>query len=238
MPPNKQPPEGNAVLFNQYYPEIKRLVGQRRGKWVLSSMEWMDIESLLITHIWKKMHLYDPSRPFDRWCNTVLTAQIANILRDQLFRHARPCLSSGEYGTPCRFNGGGAVCNWHLNPTGQQNCHCPLFAAWEKKKGFRADIASPLSLESHVDEHHNKPSDFIDYDRHKAAIDKIMVKKLTKSDAKIYRMIYIRHWPMPRVLKELGLRSTVTNKTPILITKARNRFIKLAKLILSEFDFQ
>jgi hypothetical protein len=238
MPPNKQPPEGNAVLFAKHYEEIKRLVGQRRSKWVLSSLPFEDVSSILETRIWKKIHLYDASLPFDRWCNTLITNAISSLLRDLLLRHARPCLSSGEYGRPCCFNGGDNICNWHKNPTGIQNAHCPLYAEWEKKKGFRADISSPLSLESHVDEHHNKPSDFVDYDRHKAAIDKIMVKKLTKGDAKIYRLIYIKHWPMPRVLKALGLRSTATNKTPILITKARNRFIKLARLVLADMDFQ
>ena len=236
MPPNKQPPEGNAVLFAQHYEEIKRLVGQRRSKWVLSTIEWSDIESILTTHIWKKMHLYDTSRPFDHWCNSVLTAQITNILRDNLFRHSRPCLASSVYGGPCVFSMGENLCGW--TKTGKQDETCPLFAAWKAKKGNQADIASPLSLESHIDEHHNKHSDFIDYDRHKAAIDKIMVKKLTKGDAKIYRLIYIKHWPMPRVLKELKMSSSRVNKTPIAITKARNRFIKLARSILAEFDFQ
>jgi len=236
MPPNKQPPEGNAVLFAQHYEEIKRLVGQRRGKWVLSSMEWADVESVLITHIWKKMHLYDPSRPFDCWCNTVLTSQITNILRDNLWRSARPCIASSLYGTSCVYNLGDGICGW--TKTGHQDENCPLFAAWKARKGNQADIAAPLSLESHVDEHHNKPSDFVDYDRHKAAIDKIMVKKLTKSDAKIYRLIYIRHWPMPRVLKELNIKGSKVNKTPIAITKARNRFIKMAREIMSGMDFQ
>lgn len=233
---DKQPPAGNAALFSRHYEEIKRLVGQRRGKWVLSSIEWSDVESMLVTHIWKKMHLYDPSRPFDCWCNTVLTAQISNILRDNLWRSARPCIASSLYGVACVYNLGEGICGW--TKTGHQDETCPLFAAWKAKKGAQADIASPLSLESHVDEHHNKHSDFIDYDKHKSAIDKIMVKKLTKSDAKIYRLIYIRHWPMPRVLKELGLKSTAQNKTPIAITKARNRFIKLARTILAEMDFQ
>lgn len=236
MGKDKQPPEGNAVLFAQYYDEIKRLVTQRRGKWVLSSVEWSDVESILITHIWKKMHLYDTALPFDRWCNTVLTAQITNILRDNLWRSARPCIASSLYGTACVYNLSGGLCGW--TKTGNQDETCPLFAAWKAKKGNQADIASPLSLESHVDEHHSKHSDFVDYDRHKAAIDKIMVKKLNKSDAKIYRLIYIKHWPMPRVLKELSMKSTRTNKTPIAITKARNRFIKLARLILADFDFR
>jgi len=236
MPPNKQPPEGNAVLFNRYYSEIDRLIRQRKSKWVLSTVEFEDVASELAVHVWKQIHQYDQNRPFDRWCNTVLTNAILNILRKNLYKFSRPCIASSCFGTSCVFNVGENLCGW--TKTGHQDESCPLFAAWKARKGNQADIAAPLSLESHVDEHHNKPSDFVDYDRHKAAIDKIMVKKLTKSDAKIYRLIYIRHWPMPRVLKELGLRSTVTNKTPILITKARNRFIKLARLILADMDFQ
>ena len=236
MPPDKQPPEGNAVLFNRYYSEIDRLIRQRKSKWVLSTVEFEDVASELAVHVWKQIHQYDQNRPFDRWCNTVLTNAILNILRKNLYKFSRPCIASSCFGTSCVFNVGENLCGW--TKTGHQDESCPLFAAWKARKGNQADIAAPLSLESHVDEHHNKPSDFVDYDRHKAAIDKIMVKKLTKSDAKIYRLIYIRHWPMPRVLKELGLRSTVTNKTPILITKARNRFIKLARLILADMDFQ
>ncbi len=234
---NKEPPSGNAALFTQYYPEIQRLIGQRRSKWVLSTLEFDDVASILATHVWQKIHLYDPERPFDRWCNTVLSNAIINILRGSLYRSARPCIASSCYGTSCVFYQGGNLCGW--TPTGQQDETCPLFAAWKAKKGqLKADIASPLSLESHVDEHHSKPSDFVDIEGHKKVIDKIMVKKLSKGDAKIYRLIYIKHWPMAKVMKELSIKGSAKNKTPILITKARNRFIKMAKLIMEGMDLK
>lgn len=231
---DKQPPEGNAALFAQYYDEIKRLVLQRRSKWNLSTLEWADVESMLITHVWKKMHLYDSTRPFDHWCNTVLTAQITNILRDNLWRAARPCIASSCYGTSCVYNLGDGLCGW--TPTGHQDESCPLYAAWKAKKGTQADISSPLSLESHTDEHHNTPSDFVDIETHKAALDKIMLKKLSKGDAKLYRLIYIRHLPMEKVIKMMGLKVSPLNRTPLTVTKARNRFIKMAKVILAELD--
>ena len=200
-------------------------------------MEFEDVAAQLSVRVWQQIHQYDQTRPFDRWCNTVLTNAILNILKKNLYKAARPCIAASCYGGNCYYNQGENLCGW--TPTGHQDETCPLFAAWKAKKGqLKADIASPLSLESHVDEHHSKPSDFVDYDRHKAAIDKIMVKKLTKGDAKIYRLIYIKHWPMPRVLKALHMSSTRTNKTPIAITKARNRFIKLAREIMGGMDFQ
>jgi RNA polymerase sigma factor (sigma-70 family) len=236
MAADKQPPEGNTALFNQYYAEIQRLVNQRRSKWVLTTMPFEDVSSELMVHVWKVIHQYDVSRPFDKWCNTVLTNAIINMLRKHLFKAARPCLASGVYGVPCRFNGGDSICHWHKSPTGKQDCHCPLYAAWEKKKGVQANLSAPMSLESHTDEHHNIPSDFADTEGHKAALDKVMLKKLTKSDAKLYRLIYIRHWPIKRVAKEMGIKVTCITRTPIAITKARNRFIKMARQIMMDMD--
>ena len=231
----QEPPEGNAVLFNQYYDEIVKLVERRKSKWILSSPEWEDVASMLTTHVWQKIHLYDTERPFDRWCNVVLTNCVANLLRDRIFRNARPCLASSLYGTSCVFNLGENQCGW--TPTGHQDETCPLFKAWKEKKGqLRSDIAAPLSLESHADEHHSIPSDFIDYDHHKTAIDKAMLKKLSKGDARLYRLLYIRHLSVKRVMKEMGLKSSSKTRTAIAITKARNRFIKMAKTIISELD--
>lgn len=234
MKADQQPPLENAAIFNQYYEEIRRLISQRRSKWVLSTLPWEDVSSILHVHVWKNIHLYDVTRPFDRWCNTVLTNAITNILRDNLWRTARPCIASSVYGTSCTFNRGDGLCGW--TPTGNQDTSCPLFAAWKNKKGTQADIASPLSLESHTDEHHNIPSDFADTEGHKAALDKVMLKKLTKSDAKLYRLIYIRHWSIKRVAKEMGIKIQVASRTPIAITKARNRFIKMARQIMTDMD--
>lgn len=126
----------------------------------------------------------------------------------------------------------GTGCAW--TKSGQQDGTCKFYKAWLDKKKMKVDLASPLSLESHVDEHHSKPFNFVDYDHQKAALDKVMLKKLTKSDAKLYRLLYIKHLPVEKVMKIMSFKRTVKNKTDLRITKARNRFYKMAAAILGE----
>lgn len=198
----KQPPASNEVLFKQFYPEIKVLVAKRRASWVLSSEPWEDVSSKLTTHVWQKIHLYDPKRPFDRWCNTLISHRIINILRDNLYKHAKPCISAGPAGGRCVYNKGEDQCAW--TKSGLQCAQCPIFAAWQKKKESKHNINATLSLEHHTDEVHARPHDWVNTDEVKKVIDVKIIPFLSKDEAVVYRLLYIRNWPMKKVGKKMG----------------------------------
>lgn len=210
--PIPQPPVGNEALFNARYVEIKALVRKRKSNWVLTTTSWEDIESQLVIHVWRKIHTYDKNRPFDRWCNTLLTNQTINILRDLSYKLQRPCISAGAAGGYCHFNTGDGTCSWTKSKT--QCSQCPLFAAWQKKKEVKHNINATLSLENHTDEVHSKINDFVDVEGAQKVIHTKILAQLDRDDKRLYRMIFIRHWSLPRVGRKMGYKQTKNSKIP------------------------
>lgn len=230
----KQPGPENDALFKSFYPEILKLVSKRRSSWVMSNEPWEDISSILITRVWRKIHTYDVTQPFDRWCNTLLTNAIINILRDRLYKHAKPCISAGPAGGHCVYNSGEDQCNWTKN--GLQCAQCPIFAAWQKKKESKHNISATLSLENHTDEVHSRAHDTVDIDSAKDIIDVGIIAQLPKEEAIIYKLLFIKHWSFARVGKKMGFKPQGSNSVPGYqkLTKMSARFKLMAKQIIED----
>lgn len=230
------------ALFKEHYEFFRSLIRKRRDRWMATSiMEFEDLESILLTRLYRKIHLYDPARPLDRWANTVISREIMRTLRDNIYKTARPCVSGvvpgsphSSYGSGCVHNLGGTCCA--LTKSGQQDSTCPLYKLWVERREAKHSIKTPLSLEAHTDEHHSRQCDFVDIESQKTVIDAIMVKRLSKADARLYRLLYIKHYSIPKVMKMVGLKTTKGHNTPLQITKARNRFIRMFKSIMAELD--
>lgn len=231
----KQPSPLNDELFKLFYPSIIALVAKRKRRWVLTTEPWEDVSSILVTRVWKKIHLYDRSKAFDRWCNTLLTNAIISLLRDKFYKHAKPCISVGPGGGHCAFNGGDDVCTWKGNPTGVQCAKCPLYAAWQKKREKKHNISATLSLENHTDEVHARAHDWVDIDAGVPVIHRHMLARLPKDEATIYRLLYIRHWSMERVGRKMGFPQQGNNKVPGYqrLKKMMARFREMASEIVA-----
>lgn len=228
----KQPSPLNDELFKLFYPQILALVAKRKRRWVLTTEPWEDVSSILVTRVWRKIHLYDSKRPFDRWCNTLLTRAIISLLRDKFYKHAKPCISVGPGGGHCAFNRGDDMCGW--TKSGLQCAQCPIFAAWQKKREKKHNISATLSLENHTDEVHARAHDWVDIDSAKPIIDKHMLAQLPKDEATIYRLLYIRHWSMERVGRKMGFEVQGSNKVPGYqrLKKMMARFREMAQAIV------
>ena len=230
--PPKQPPAANDAVFKAFYAEIQILVAKRRSSWFLSTEPWEDVASKLTTRVWMKIHLYDQTKPFDRWCNTLLTHAIRNILRDNLYKHAKPCISAGPSGGSCVYNGGDDLCKW--TKRGIQCSQCPIFAAWPKKKESKHNITATLSLENHTDEVHSRAHDSPDIDSAKKVIDEKIMDALSKEEAAIYRMLFILHWSMERVGKKLKYKKQGGSNVPGYqrLVKLKARFKEMAREVI------
>lgn len=232
--PIEQPAPGNEALFKVFYTEITLLIAKRRASWVLSTDPWEDVSSILATHVWQKIHLYDQTKPFDRWCNTVLTNRIRNILRDRLYKNAKPCISAGPSGGHCSFNRGNDECGY--TKSGLQCAQCPIFAAWQKKKQSKHNITATLSLENHTDEVHSRIHDTIDIETSKKVIDERILAQLPKEEATIYRLLFIKHLTLKQVGKRMGYKTQGANKVPGYqkLTKLAARFKQMAREIIEQ----
>ncbi len=184
--------------------ELIRLINKRRHSWKLTSvMEWDDVSSIILAEIWKNWPSYDPVRPLDRWANTVITSRMKNLLRDHLFKSARPCLAATSYGNPCAYAEGTDGCRW--TKSGVQDSSCGFYAKWLKNKQGKFAVSATLSIEAHVDETHNIQSDFVDYDGSKKVIDEKLIPLLSKQEARIYKLLFIDNLDMKQVGIKLRL---------------------------------
>ena len=74
----------NSTTFESKIREIDFEIQKRKSRWRLTSLSWMDfddISQILRIHIYKKWHLYDPSKPLAPWLNRIISNQIKNLVR-------------------------------------------------------------------------------------------------------------------------------------------------------------
>lgn len=223
------------AFFREHYEEFKALVDKRRSKWRATSiMEWEDVHSHLLTHIFRRLDQYDEDRPLDRWVNTVITNEIMNLLRNLIWKTARPCIAANSYGSPCVFNTGGTGCS--KTPSKTQCGECKFFAKWERRKQAKFAIAAPLSIEHHTDESHSMQDDFLDIEAAKKVIDDNIQRRLTKEEYRIYVFLYVKHLSMEETVQKMGFKKTDANdmKGYMRVRSAAILAKEVAKQIISE----
>ena len=57
-------------------------IAKRRSKWGLTALAWMDyddVSQIIRIHIYKKWHLYDPSKNLLPWIRTIISNQLKNL---------------------------------------------------------------------------------------------------------------------------------------------------------------
>lgn len=226
-------PADRDAFFKENYSQFQSLINKRKRSWRATSvMEFEDLQSVLLTRLYQQLHRYDSNRPLDRWANTVITNTITNILRDKIFKNARPCIAATSYGNPCVFARGCDGCAW--TKSGKQDSSCRFYANWEKKKQAKFVVSTPLSMEAHLDETHSIQSDFLDIDGAKKVIDDKIMPHLNKEEAKIYRLLYIEHLDMKVVGRKMGYKKQKNSEIPgyLILRTAVLRFKELSREII------
>ena len=93
--------------FEDKIQEIEIALERKRSKWDLDAVAYIDyddIKQIIMTHIYKKWHLWDQSKSVEPWLNRVVSNQFKNLLRNHYGNFVRPCLR-------CEFNNGGDGCS-------------------------------------------------------------------------------------------------------------------------------
>lgn len=216
----------NLLTYESKLDEINRAIERRRHKWTLKAVAWMDyddVAQLLRIHVYNKWHLWDQGRPFARWLSTVLKNRTNNLLRNLYFNIAKPCAS-------CEENDGDLKCR----KFGVQCNSCPLYADWEKRKKATYDIKLPVSIESHTQEVYDMPHHDVAIDDTIESLHEKMKLRLSPTQYKIYRALYIDGKSHHEVADLMGYCTSEKTRSPGYkqILNMEKIFIAKAKSIL------
>jgi RNA polymerase sigma factor (sigma-70 family) len=195
---------GNHPSFEDSLPQIDKEINKRRVRWT-TALPWLafeDVAQMIRLHIFKKWHLYDPSRPLVSWVNRVITNVIKNILRAVYGNNSRPCIKcpAAQIDEGCELYD-------------SQCSDCPIFAAWEKTRKRVYDVKLPVSLENHENEVHNQIDEFFDLDKAIKVVHKRMQDTLKPGEWRIYKWIYLEGIKEEQIAQMLGYKTTEEGRT-------------------------
>ena len=227
------------MTFEERLPQLITLLSIRKSNWRLTIMDWEDVSQIILTHFFNKYEKFDPNQPhggknlteekkFEHWANRVITNQINNILRNNLYKFSRPCING------CPMNAGDFLCQ--ITKSGKQCSECPLYAKWKQRKGDQYNIAASLPIENHSQEVSNKPTDFLDVDRAKLVIDTKLKVLLNSNEWQMYDLIWIKHLTPEEAGKTLKYKPCKNSKIPgyQAYMKLYHKVIELSKRIIQE----
>lgn len=192
--------------FEDQYEIIIKEINKRRHKWTLKAIAWLDfddVSQLILIHINKKWDLWDQSKDFLPWLNTVISHQITNMLRNLYMNVARPCVS-------CSANEGGDHANGdgHCRIYVKQCSACPLYANWEKTKKRAHDVKLPVSIENHLQETSTIPTSEEEVENKAELLHKRMKEVLSTIQYKVYKLLYIDGKTDAEVADMMGYKSS------------------------------
>lgn len=195
---------GSNLTFEDCFEVIEEEVAKRRHKWQLNSIahiDFDDVSQILKLHIYNKWHLWDQSRPFKNWVNTVISNQIINLVRNHYGNLAPPC-------NKCPMNQGANLCS--QTPSGEKCAECPLYAKWEKSKKHGYELRLPSSIDdpdSSASFCLAAPEKTYSFENSLERFDKELKKVLSESNYKVFRLLFIEKHSEEEVAKEMGFTS-------------------------------
>ena len=218
--------------FEDHYEEIATIVEKHRSKWTFKASvmkDFDDVKSEIITHIWKKWHLFDPTRALGGWVATITKHQFSNILRNVYLSTSSPC-------SQCPCSRDDNKCSLF----GVQSVECALYAKWSKTKKSAHEARLPVSLEHHMDEIINKPDCQSDLE---PAIDGMHAKikeGLTVKEWEIYRRKFISNMGSEEIADELKFKTSERGRRGGYkrIRQVELRAIAISKQILAKHGIE
>ena len=106
----------SKVEFEDSIGIIDEEILKRKAKWNLKILNWMDYEDvsqILRIHIFKKWHLYEPSKSLQPWLNRIISNQVLNV---PLPRTMIPVVSAGSRTQPAHYTPTGSrTRSGHMN---------------------------------------------------------------------------------------------------------------------------
>lgn len=218
--------------FEDKIKEIEVALERKRSKWDLDAVAYIDyddIKQTIMTHIYKKWHLWDQSKAVEPWLNRVVSNQFKNLLRNHYGNFVRPCLR-------CKFNDGGDGCS--KTESGIQENTCADYKHWEQKKKAAYDIKLAVTIENHSFEMQSKQDNFLDLDKATARLANAMRSHLNDRLFMAFKMLFIYNKSDEEVALYLGFKTNEKKRAAGYkqIKNLKKLFHTQAKQILEERD--
>lgn len=229
------------IKFEDKIDVIDELLLRNKVKWQLDAISWMDYDDvcqIIRLHIYRKWHMWDQSRPFRPWANTLINHQIKNLVRNNYSNFAKPCLK-------CPHNMGQDMC-W-ITHNNKQCSACPLYAKWRKRKKYAYDVKLPVSIHENIDPDDEtidmiitEDTSFIDFEKASKILHAKVLEKLTNERQRIiYILLFIDGRTEEYVAEEMGFKADTSKRKKARYKQIKNlkkKFITIAKNILDTED--
>ena len=232
--------ENNPTSFESQIDIVNEAIRKRKRSWhlhAINDFDFDDVAQKLRIHIWVKWEQWDPEKgPLQPWLNKIITRQMVNIRRDHYYKFTKPCVSC-VLSEDNRITGDDTGCKMF----GQQSIQCPLYAKWIKSKKHAFNIKVTLPLDNHIGDvaHENNQNESFDYEEIRTKLHERLLPKLTKTQKKVYILLYIDEKSEDEVAKIMGYKSNEANKRKRRYKQISN-YIKLfkekSKQILDKYD--
>jgi DNA-directed RNA polymerase specialized sigma24 family protein len=188
--------------FEDKIREIEIALEKKRSKWDLDavpSVDYDDIKQIIMTHIYKKWHMWDQTKAIEPWLSRVVSNQFKNLLRNHYGNYARPCLK-------CPHNMGGTSCE--KTSSSMQDTSCGDYADWAKRKKSAYDIKLAVTIENHSNEVQQRQDENIDIAEATEKISRELQPQLTTKQYVAFRMLFIENHSEETVANYLGYKTT------------------------------
>ncbi len=213
--------------FEEVYDIIIQEINKKSHKWryQISYMDFNDVRSKIIIHIFKKWDKYDHTKPLHNWINKIISNQMFNIARDNYTIHLSPCSS-------CACNLGSQKCEIYGKT---ESPDCPLYEKWEKEKQSSFNINVPVSMENHSNEVNSKLCTNLDFDGLLNEVKEKAKIVLTKKEYILFDLLYLQKVNEKIITKKLHSKNQTLlayNKQIELLKKSI--LIKIKKIIFED----
>lgn len=226
--------QGKLLTFEDCYDEIIKVINRHKFMWNLKAkpdIEWKDIRQIILTHIYVKWEKFDQTKKLSSWLFSVCRNQIYNLVRNNYYNFARPCLRC-PFARDQEENGCGLY--------GQISDKCRLIREWNLHKRQAHNTKLPLPLCHHELEVFDLPSEEIDIEKNATEIHEKMKEVLKPQEWRAYRLLYIEHKSEEETAIALGYKSNEKGRAPgykMLRIIQKNIIKKVKEFIYSsEFD--
>lgn len=213
--------------------ELEELLSKFSQKWQLDALAWLDYNDvcqIIRTHIWKKWHLWDQSKPFQPWAATVISHQMMNLVRNNYSNFARPCLK-------CPFFMGADGCSF--TKSGIQDVQCEKFAKWKKKKERAYNLKLTLPIEECKNFGEYLIEDDINFEKAEERMHQAVMKQLSGKHLEIYKLLFVDNVEEAEVARIYGFKKDSSKRKTVRykqLCNLKKRFYEMAKKVIQDQD--
>ena len=207
--------------FEDKLKEIEAALERKRSKWHLDAVTYIDyddIKQVIMTHIYKKWHLWDQEKPIEPWLSRVVSNQFKNLLRNHY----------GNYVNPC--------------PDQHKEDHdpltCPICTKWRNSKKSAYDIKLAVTMEHHMHEICERRDTFLDLELATRKLESEMKIHLNSRQYVAFEMLFVQNKTEEQVANYLGFKTSEKKRSAGYkqIKNLKKIFQEKAREIIKEKD--